>query len=85
MIWQFVLKNMHVYLIEGACGKIICLYLWKEKKWRKCIPSIHYDDFIPLAIETYGCFDENPLRCTTQDEKSLVFTTILFYPIFWSP
>ncbi len=25
---------------------------------------------------------ENPLRCTTQDEKGLVLTTILFYPIF---
>jgi len=25
---------------------------------------------------------ENPLTCTTQDEKGLVFTTILFHPIF---
>jgi len=28
---------------------------------------------------------EIPLRCTTQDEKGLVFNAILFYPIFWSP
>ncbi len=28
---------------------------------------------------------ENCLRCTTQDEKGLVLTTILFYFIFWSP
>jgi hypothetical protein len=25
---------------------------------------------------------ENPLRCIAQDEKGLVFTTILFYLIF---
>jgi hypothetical protein len=25
---------------------------------------------------------ENLLKCTTQDKKGLVFTTILFYPIF---
>jgi len=28
---------------------------------------------------------ENPLRCsTTHDEKGLVFSSVLFYPIFWS-
>jgi len=26
--------------------------------------------------------DENPLRCTTKDEKGLVLPAILFYPIF---
>jgi hypothetical protein len=25
---------------------------------------------------------ENPLRCTAHDEKDLVLTTFLFYPIF---
>jgi len=29
--------------------------------------------------------DENSLKCTTHDEKDLVFIKILFYPIFWSP
>jgi hypothetical protein len=29
--------------------------------------------------------DKNPLKCTTHDEKDLVFIKILFYPIFWSP
>jgi len=28
---------------------------------------------------------ENPLKCITHDEKDLIFITILFYPIFWSP
>jgi len=28
---------------------------------------------------------EDPLRCTTHDKKGLVFTVILFYPMFWSP
>jgi hypothetical protein len=25
---------------------------------------------------------ENPLKCTTQDEKGLILTTVLFYPYF---
>jgi hypothetical protein len=25
---------------------------------------------------------ENPLRCTTHDEKGLFFTIVIFYPIF---
>jgi hypothetical protein len=28
---------------------------------------------------------ENPLKCTTQDEKGLILNVILFYLIFWSP
>jgi hypothetical protein len=28
---------------------------------------------------------ENPLRCTIHDEKGLVLTEFVFYPIFWSP
>jgi hypothetical protein len=28
---------------------------------------------------------ENPFRCTTHDEKGLVLTIDLFYPIVWSP
>jgi len=27
-------------------------------------------------------YGEIPLRCTTQDEKGLVFNAVLFYPIF---
>jgi hypothetical protein len=30
----------------------------------------------------HNALDENPLRCTTHDEKGLVYITILFYPIF---
>ncbi len=36
--------------------------------------------------ELFGQYKgENPLRCTTQDEKGLAFNAIPFYPIFWSP
>jgi hypothetical protein len=28
---------------------------------------------------------ENPLRCTTQDEKGLILTRVLLYLIFWTP
>jgi hypothetical protein len=28
---------------------------------------------------------ENPLKCTTQDEKGIVLIVIFFYLIFWSP
>jgi hypothetical protein len=29
--------------------------------------------------------DENPLKCSTQDEMDLVLIVVLFYLIFWSP
>jgi len=35
-----------------------------------------------LFVTLWTFWGENPLRCTTQDEKGLVLTTILFYPIF---
>jgi hypothetical protein len=72
---------MHAYLIEGACGKIVCNLFVEGKKMKK-MHLIHYDDFISLAIETYRCFGENPLRCTTQDEKGLVLIAIPFCLIF---
>jgi len=50
--------------------------------YKKTIKKKNYSQFLILLIFVMG---ENPLRCTTQDEKGLVFTTILFYSIFWSP
>jgi len=35
----------------------------------------------------YWCYyqGENPLKCTTHDEKGLVLNAVIFYLTFWSP
>jgi len=42
-------------------------------------------EILLLIIERWNIKGENPLKCTTHDEKGLVFTRVHFYFIFWSP
>jgi hypothetical protein len=55
---------------QQVIGKFI-----NSKLLKTCLPP-----YILRVKETK--VGENPLRCTTEDEKGLVLTIILFYPIF---
>ncbi len=48
-------------------------------------PIIHFPIFNVIFLNLMDFFSfkgENPLRCTTQDEKGLVFIAVFSYPIF---
>jgi hypothetical protein len=44
--------------------------------------SLHHEDPWNGVFWNFG---ENPLRCTTDDEKGLVLIVVIFYFIFLSP
>jgi hypothetical protein len=51
--------------------------------WENLPQFAHFFSNMKRIINCYK--GENLLRCTTHDEKGLILTTFLFYPIFWSP
>jgi hypothetical protein len=85
-IWLFYKSNLYIYII------LFFYTLFKWNKWK-----IIFEGFSKLTYYLCRPFiiyiwrkgnlfvGENLLRCTTQDEKGLVFTVVIFYPIFWSP
>jgi hypothetical protein len=72
-LWKVVFLQFHFFFV----GWFLC---------KKCCSfgSCNYQNHFDATINGNKFWGENLLRCTTQDEKGLVFNAILFYLIFWS-